>query len=38
MSTKRATDLAEKLQYKENVRLLEKLPIWITESEPWAKK
>ena len=38
MSTKRATDLAEKLQYKENVHLLEKLPIWITESEPWAKK
>lgn len=34
MSTKRATDLAEKLQYKENERLLEKLPIWITESEP----
>ena len=38
MSTRRVTDLAEKLQYKENERLLEKLPIWITESEPWARK
>lgn len=38
MSTKRVIDLANKLQHKENERLLEKLPIWITESEDWARK
>lgn len=36
MSTKRVIDLADKLQYKENAYLLEKLPMWIEESEPWA--
>lgn len=37
MSTKRATELADKLQYKENEHLLECLPIWISESKEWAE-
>ena len=36
MSTKRAIELASKLQFEQNERLRAKIAVWVSESKDWA--